>query len=161
RTDTHLGTSVAAEAERPLGKALVVRSGGGASVSQRSKGIEWVSEAALLASLGWRTAAQLGAAANGATAAVPPFDRFRTYARLRRDVYRRWIFAELEPGVAWPWTAERGREPVWSVALRIELQFQAIEKPRPPPPLPPEEPRDPPPEPDDQGDPLPPAGPPG
>jgi hypothetical protein len=152
RTDTHLGASAAVDAERPFGGMFVARVGGSATVTQRSKGIEWLSDAVVSASLDRRTAAQLGVVANGATTADPPFDRFRVFTRLRREFYRRWLFFEIEPGVSWPPAPTGGRETVWAIALRLEVQFQGIEKPMPappPPPLPPppeDEPRDPPPE---------------
>jgi hypothetical protein len=64
-------------------------------------------------------------------------------------VYRRWLFLEIEPEVAWPWSPERGRYSAWGLALRIEVQFHGKEAPRPappppPPPPPPPEPADPP-----------------
>ena len=126
-----------------------------------SRGVEWGSDLSLLAYFNPRAGAQIGAAVTGATrnslvvvpASVPlqvatvrrapGIDQYRLYTRLRRDVYRRWIFVEMEPQMAWPWTPDRGRHAEWGVAFRLEVQFQGKEAPPPPPPLPPPEPKDP------------------
>jgi hypothetical protein len=178
RSDVRFGTSAAAEIERPLARRAALRLGGTATLSEESAGVEWGAELALLAAFGQRVGGQFGAAVNGrsrplpleTTAVVPPdVDRYRLYARLRRDVYRRWLFVELEPEVAWPWDdliarqlalgpatsglggiatlvdGARGRHPVWGIALRVEVQFHGNEAPPPEPPPPAPEPRDPPP----------------
>ncbi len=144
RTDTHFGTSAAVEAERPLGHMVLARLGGNATLTQRSKGVEWISEMAFLASPDGRSAIQTGATVNGATKATLPLDRLRVYVRLRRDFYRRWLFFELEPNVYWRLLAGTGREPVWGVTLRLEVQFQGNERPAPPPAAVAREPADPP-----------------
>jgi hypothetical protein len=147
RSDTEFGTSVSAELERPLSPVLVARLGGNATLTEVSPGVEWVSELGLLASLDRRSGAQLGVAVLGVTdkhvAVVDPvsglattreapgIDRYRVFARLRREVYRRWIFLEIEPGVAWPWAPDRGRYPEALLALRVEMQFQGKEAPPP------------------------------
>ena len=169
RTDTRFGTSAGLELERPLNATFVARLTGSGTLTERSHGVEWVSEAALLAFLGPRTAGQLALSANGVTrppvvatdpltlaeTRAPELDRFRLYTRLRRDLYRRWVFAELEPEMAWPWTLEKGRHGAWGVAIRLEVQFQGKEAPPAPAPALPPEPQDPPPPPEPQ-DPAPP-----
>jgi hypothetical protein len=155
-----------------------VRLGGSGLVSEGSAGFEWGAELALLAAFGQRVGGQFGAAVRGASrpaplasGVVPPdLERYRLYARLRRDFYRRWLFLEVEPEVAWPWDdvvarelalapppgggfagiatpldGPRGRHPVWGVTLRVEVQFHGEEAAPPPPPPPPPEPADPPP----------------
>ena len=169
RTDTLFGTSAGLDLERPLAGWLVSRLSGFATLTERSQGIEWSSELALLALIDRHKAAQLGFAVNGSSdprlapdnlTRPPDLERLRLYTRLRRDLYRSWIFVELEPELAWPWTLERGRHRAWGVSFRLEVQFQGTEaRPRPPAPPPPEpkdpEPKDPePPDPPPQ-DPLP------
>jgi hypothetical protein len=157
RTDTHFGTTATLELERPMTSLLVGRLAGSGTVSEVSRGVEWFSELALLAYLDPRTGAQLGVAVNGVTypavvardpstfapTRAPKLDRTRIYTRLRRDVYRRWVFLEVEPEVAWPWSLERGRHSAWGLSFRLEVQFQGREAPPPPPPPPPPEPEDP------------------
>ncbi len=145
RTDTHLGTSAALEAERPVARMVVARLGGGATLTQRSKGIEWLSELALLASFDVHSAAQTGVTVNGATRGEPRrLDRWRIYARLRRDFYRRWLFFEIEPDISWPFIEGIGRRELWGIAGRLEVQFQGNERPPPPPAAIAREPQDPP-----------------
>jgi hypothetical protein len=143
RTDTRLGTSLDASIERPVGSIALVRLAGTSQLTQRSRGVEWGSELAGLRALGPRTAVSLAASMQGATDAPVDVDRYRVYARFRRDIYRRWIFYELEPEVAWPWELERGgRFREYAITFRLELQIQGSEPPvKPPAELP--EPRDP------------------
>jgi hypothetical protein len=154
RTDTRFGTSVGLELERPITPSLVSRINGAATLTELSHGIEWGGEAALFTTLDERTAAQLGASVNGASRPAlasdavtrpPDLDRVRVFTRLRRDVFRRWIFVELEPELAFPWSLEKRRHSAWGVTFRLEVQFQGTEAPPPPPPEDPPEPRDPPP----------------
>jgi hypothetical protein len=142
RTDTRFGTSAALDLERAVTPRAVVRLAGGGTVTEVSRGVEWGTELALLTTFGMRSAAQWGAAMNGATDALTRVDRYRLFTRLRRDFYRRWLFLELEPEVAWPWTLERGRYTAWGLAFRVEVQFRGNEAPRtrPPPPADSEDP---------------------
>jgi hypothetical protein len=153
RTDTHFGTSAGLELERPLTPVLVSRVQGTATLTELSRGIEWGSEAAVFATLDLRTAAQLAASVNGVSRPAlasdgvtrpPDLDRVRLFTRLRRDVFRRWIFVEMEPELAFPWNLEKRRHSAWGVTFRLEVQFQGTEAPPPPPPDDPE-PQDPPP----------------
>ncbi len=144
RTDTRFGTTVSAELERPLARTFLGRLSGSSTLSEVSHGAEWIGDLSFLATFRERIGAQLGVAANGATASPVTVDRYRVYTRVRRDFYRRWIFVELEPEYAWPWTHDHGREALWAVAVRLEFQFQGTEPPPAEPPQPPE-PADPPP----------------
>jgi hypothetical protein len=154
RTDTRFGTSAGLELERPLVRSFVARLNGTATLTEVSKGVEWGSELGLFATIDPHTAGLLALSVNGATrpplasdgvTRPPDLDRIRLYTRGRRDVFRRWIFVEVEPELAWTWTLERRRHPAWGVTFRAELQFQGNEAPPPPPPDPPPEPQDPPP----------------
>ncbi len=168
RSDVKFGTTATAELNRSVSRWLLLRVSGNGNLSQHSSGVEWWSEVAGVVPLPPRSAAQIGVAWNGATEAstagqdratgawrefrVPTLARTRAYARLRTDVYRRWLFVEIEPEVAWPWTPERGRYSAWGISLRAEVQFQGKEAPPKPLPPPPPEPKDPP-EPDEPKDP--------
>jgi hypothetical protein len=157
RTDTRFGTSAGLELERPLTTMFVTRLSNTATLTELSRGIEWFSEAALFAQVSETAAAQLAFAVNGATrpplassdgvtfTRPPGLDRYRVYTRVRRDMYRRWIFVEIEPELAWPWTLENHRHKAWGVSFRVEFQFQGTEAPPPHPPEPEPEPADPPP----------------
>lgn len=160
RTDEQgFGSTASVELERPVVRPIFARLSGGVGANEASPGMEWWSEAALLAPIPPRSGAQLGVAIHGATDAevvapdrqtglprswdVPRLARTRAYARLRTDVYRHWLFVELEPEMSWPWSPEDGRHAAWGLALRLEVQFQGKEAPPPAPPPPPPEPADP------------------
>jgi hypothetical protein len=150
RTDTGFGSTGSAELERPLAREALTRLSGSTTITERSRGFEWIGDLSVLATFRSRVGAQVGAAMQGATEAAagwyrnPWIDRYRVYTRVRRDFYRKWLFLELEPEYAWPWTPDLGRHGLWSVAFRLEAQFQGNEAPPPePPPSPDAEPADP------------------
>jgi hypothetical protein len=134
RTDTGFGSSTSAELERPLAFSTLARLGGSATVTEKSRGFEWGGDLSLAATLRAHIGAQLGFGLSGASRAPVGVDVYRFYLRLRRDVYRKWIFAELAPEYAWPWEPVIGRRGVWAVVLRLEVQFQGNEAPRIPAP---------------------------
>jgi hypothetical protein len=144
RTDTRFGTTGSADFERPLASSVLARLSGSTTITEVSRGLEWGADLSLLATFRARVGTQIGAAMGGATSAPTSVDQYRVYARVRRDFYRRWIFLELEPQHAWPWSEELGRHRLWSIALRLEVQFRGNEAPPPSPPPSPAEPADPP-----------------
>lgn len=154
RTDTRFGTSAGIELEHPLSRTFVLRLFNTGTLTELSQGLELTSELALFAYVDSHSAAQLALSVNGFTRPAlasdgvtrpPALDKFRLYTRLRRDMYRRWIFVEIEPELAWPWTLEQHRHKAWGVIFRLEFQFQGSEAPPPPRPDPAAEPADPPP----------------
>jgi hypothetical protein len=127
RTDTHFGTSTQLEFERPLGPASLARLWSKGELTEVSRGVEWASELALLRSIGPVRAISVGTGLEGATRSPVGVDKYRVFTRFRRDVWRRWLFAEVEPEVGWPWNPIDGRHRVLAVAFRLELQFQGQE----------------------------------
>jgi hypothetical protein len=134
RTDTHFGTSTQLDFERPLGPASVARLWSKGELTEVSRGIEWASELAFLRSIGPVRAVSAGAGIEGATRSRVGVEKYRVFTRFRRDVWRRWLFAEIEPEVGWPWNPIDGRHRVFAVAFRVELQFQGQEAPPDPEP---------------------------
>jgi hypothetical protein len=117
------GESTDLDLERPLGAHTLLRSGGEAALSEVSPGLAWAGELGVAREIeSLRTAAYLAGAANGHTRPVARVDLYRTFLRLRRDFWRRWLFVELEPEVGWPWTPERGRHRVLAITVRLEVQ---------------------------------------
>jgi hypothetical protein len=55
-------------------------------------------------------------------------ERVRLFTRLRGDFYRRWLFFEVVPEYARPYTPERGRHPGWALTTRLEIQFHGRER---------------------------------
>jgi hypothetical protein len=150
RSDTQFGATGSAELERPIPFALgaLWRLSGTTTItqSQANLGFQWAGDLSLLATLFLRIGGQLGFGASGASKSPVDVDVYRTYLRLRRDVFRKWFFVELAPEYQWNATIVPGhRIGFWDVALRFEVQFQARQAApeKPPPDATPHEPHDP------------------
>ena len=149
RTDLGFGTDATLELQRPIHRSLVVRLAGAGMRAEKSHGVEWSGELSLRMVLTQRVAAQTAVEINGATDAVAnatdpatalpravraaQLERIRLYARFRRDLYRRWLFFEVEPEIAWPWNPVRGRYSAWGGTIRVEVQVRGKERKVPPP----------------------------
>ena len=109
--------------ERALGRRLLLRWTSGTLVTQASHGYESASELALLATLGRFTGLTL--LGSGSTRSKPELvvQTWRVAARLRTSLFRRWLFGEVEPEVAWP-LEPTGRSAVSAVFFRLEVQFE-------------------------------------
>jgi hypothetical protein len=119
------GETTRLDLEAPLGDLTVPRFLAVATIHQESRGLEWLLEAGVQRTLGARTGAWVAASMDGKTAAPVGVERYRAYARLRRELHRRWVYGELEPEILWPADDAGRRERVLALTLRLELQFQA------------------------------------
>ena len=151
RSDLGFGTDAQLELSRPIARWLVVRASAAGMRAEKSHGVEWSAELALLAVLTQRVAIQTAVELNGATNAIAyatdpvtalpralraaEVERVRLYTRFRRDFYRRWLFLEVEPEIAWPWDPVRGRYSAWGGTIRVEVQVRGKEREVPPPAL--------------------------
>lgn len=119
------GTTTQLDLTRPLAAHTLLRTNNGATLSEITRGVEWYSELGVAHEFGsLRTAAWLAAGLSGWTRPAPEVGNTRVYFRLRRDVFRRWLFLEIEPEVAWPLDEAAGRRPkTHAVTLRAELHF--------------------------------------
>jgi hypothetical protein len=119
------GTNGSLAFERALARRLLLRWTNGTLVTQASHGYESASEVALLATLGRFTGLTLLGSASGKSKPDLVVQTYRVAARLRTSLYRKWLFAEVEPEVAWP-LEPTGRSAVPAVFLRIEIQFEQM-----------------------------------
>jgi hypothetical protein len=125
RTDTHLGTRVDAALEWPPDPSTMIRLGSSATAAQRkTNGIDYGLELVVSRAFTPTSALAFGMDGVGSSRAPVGFERYRAFARLRHDVLRRWIFLEVEPEAAWPWTPERGRYQALGVTFRLEVQLE-------------------------------------
>jgi hypothetical protein len=126
RTDTLFGTRVDGAVEWPSDPSTMLRLGASSMVAQRkTNGIDYGAELVLSHAFTPTAALAFGFDGVGSTGAAVGFDRYRAFVRLRRDLLRRWIFFEVEPEVAWPWTPEHGRTQAHAVTFRLEFQLEA------------------------------------
>jgi len=123
QTPTGWGTRGDLDLERRLAPRLLLRLANSTTLTEVSRGWEWASELALLTVIGQRTALFLGAGPSGATALGPSVEIWKAHLRLRRDVHRRWLFLELEPGLQWTRPVGGGRLRERYVVFRVEIQF--------------------------------------
>lgn len=123
-SDVGFGDTVQVDFERRFSRNTVVRWQNGATISESSLGWEWATGAALLQGLGRRSAIALGGSIDGWTEPFPEVTRRRLFLRFRRDVFRSWLFYELEPEVLWPVVDGRTQPEVLGIIGRLEIQFQ-------------------------------------
>ncbi len=117
------GTNGSLAFERALRQRLLLRWTNGTLVTQSSHGYESASELALLASVGRFTGLTLLSSLSTRSKPELVVQTWRVAARVRTSLYRRWIFGEVEPEVAWPLEAT-GRRTVPAVIFRLEIQFE-------------------------------------
>ena len=109
---------------RPLAAHTVLRQNNGANLSEVSQGFEWYDELGLAQELpSLRAALWFAGSVASHTHPRTEVAAWRVYARARRDVWRRWLFLELEPEVAWPLDPVRGRIRVLALTVRAEVLF--------------------------------------
>jgi hypothetical protein len=143
QTPTGWGTRGDVDLERRLAPRLLLRLANTATFTEVSRGWEWASELALLTVIGQRTAVFLGGGPSGATDLGSSVEIWKARLRVRRDVLRRWLFLELEPGLQWKRPVGGGRLRERYVVFRVEIQFGGeplpnLPAPAAPPAAPPE-----------------------
>lgn len=127
-----VGATAQLDLDFAVWRSALVRASGGVLRSESSRGLEWGTSLELRGQLGDRLAAALGGSARGAERSPVAVDEYRAFARLRRDVLRRWLFAEIEPEVVWPTDASGARRTVLGVIVRLEVIFASEIRPSPP-----------------------------
>ncbi len=109
--------------ERALRPKTLLRWGGSGTVAQRSRGLEWGSELSLLQELSPRSAVALAGGVFGNTRPAV-VGTYKLYSRYRRNAFRKWLFFELEPEVAWPRGPAGGYESAFAVTFRVDVVFE-------------------------------------
>lgn len=123
-TRDRFGGNADLDVDRPLGQHLLLRWRNRGLLSEVSRGLEWGSELGLAYDLQpLRLGVYLAGAMAGATRPVDEVAVYRLFTRVRRDVWRRWLFLELEPEVSWPTAPPLGRHKEHAVTLRVEVAF--------------------------------------
>ncbi|MCZ6831672.1 MAG: hypothetical protein O7F73_19180 [Gammaproteobacteria bacterium] len=99
-------------------------------------GVEWSS------SLQWRhrleeeTVISYMVGLDGVTDPDPLTENYGFAVNYRTNIYRKYLFVELEPAYMWRKQADfDSREGVWAINLRFEIHFETKPKPRPATPL--------------------------
>jgi len=103
--------------ERLLGSQTLARWSLTGTFAEISEGIDWGSEVALLHNWSPKRAISLSFASWGDARGV---DNYRIGLRYRQNIYRPWLFIELEPEIAWPLEEDKRVEGFF---FRVEALF--------------------------------------
>ena len=115
---------------RPLASHTVARWNNGATLSQITSGLEWYTDLGVAQEIpALRAAVWVAGAVSGHTRPRGEVTGYRLYTRLRRDLWRRWLFVELEPELAWPLDPVLGRLRVFAATIRTEVLFDGRTRP--------------------------------
>ncbi len=108
--------------DRPVAAHTQVRWNNAGFITGVSRGYEWATEVGIAHELQrLRMATYLGFAVTGFGVPRAEVELYRLFTRLRRDVWRRWLFLELEPEIAWPFTVGLGRHQVLAITARLDI----------------------------------------
>jgi hypothetical protein len=125
-----LGESNQVDIERPLAPSTLLRWSNSVTITQESDGWDWGTDLSLLHKLSPKSAVTFAGGVSGATRPAWSAQHHRILARYRRNVLRKWLFLEGEPGIQWHEKEDGSRNPVWEATLRVEILFIGEESPR-------------------------------
>jgi hypothetical protein len=135
------GVSNQLDFEHRLSQATQMVWSNSASLAEDTSGWAWGTELSLSHMLTWSSSVRIGGSVRGDTRPAFEVQNYRVYAGYRRNIFRPWLFVELEPDVNWPLQGDGPREPVYGATLRLEVFFlgkgTAPEPSQPPPAVPP------------------------
>lgn len=95
-----------------------------ATFSESSKGIDWSQRISLYQQIDPKRAISYNLLAIGYTRPVFLTEDYGISLRYRKNIYRDWLFAELEPELAWP--IENNRNITQRIIFRLEIQLGAL-----------------------------------
>jgi len=126
--ELHLGFGEYTEADVnvEITPTTLWRTSGRQTVKQLGRRLEWNAETGVQQLVGPGTAFYLATSISGATAVPGSIELYRFFARFRHNLYRMWIFAELEPEIRWPVDPPGDRRMHPGVTLRLEVQFTTL-----------------------------------
>ena len=126
RTHDGFGQSTALDYELRLGGETFFRWANSETSTERTAGVEWNSEPAILHALAPGKALTFAFGVNGATRPASRVTGYYVLTRYRQSVVRDWILVEAEPIQSWLKGDTGGYRPVSAITFRLELVFQGI-----------------------------------
>ena len=117
------GAAMQLDFDQAISRTSLIRLSGGMLVSEKSRGLEWGTSLELRTPISGWLAGALGGSVNGVERSPVAVEKYRVFGRLRGDVFRHWLFVEVEPEVVWPADPPRGYRTVLGVILRLEVLF--------------------------------------
>jgi len=107
--------------ERTLSDTLFLRWTSAATFSQASEGIDFSQRFTFYKELSSKRAISYYVGMKGSTHPYPLLEDFGLGIRYRKNIYKNWLFTEIEPELFWP--LEEDRITSWRFTFRIEAQF--------------------------------------
>jgi len=117
------GESNLLEFEKPVGPETLLRWTNSATISENTVGWEWGTEVSVLRRLSPSSAVTFAVNASGQTRPSATVQNYRAYARYRRNIFRDWLFVEIEPDVNWPRRENGKHDTVPGGTVRLETNF--------------------------------------
>lgn len=118
------GESSRLDWEYLFNQRTVLRLNGMGTFSQESEGVDWETGASLLHGLSAKKAISLNLSTKGVTRPSTWLKEKRISILYRQNIYKPWLFVEVEPEVSWIQEFEDSpTERVGAIILRLEAQF--------------------------------------
>lgn len=134
------GETTRIDLERRLSSSVLLRWSSSGTYSETSAGYEWGTMLGLFCQLTPKTAIALEGGPSGATRPAAIVTNWIVRSRFRQNVFRPWLFYEIEPEVSWPRERSGVREPDWAGTFVVEVRFGSHAKAPAPAEKPPEAP---------------------
>jgi hypothetical protein len=128
KNDAGLGETTEVTLERLLGKDTLIRLANSATLSQEFHGLEWGSELSWIRALSTKSVITLTGGIYGNTAPSTIATNYRLLARYRRNIFKEWLFYELEPEIIWPRDTDGAEAHRLALTFRLEIQFRNADK---------------------------------
>ncbi len=117
--DDGFGERSRLDLERMIAPNTLLRWTTSAMLAQESQGLEWLSGVSLYHTLVRASSLSVDATVNGYTEGDGGVDDYRLGFRYRQNIFRKWLFFEIEPYVHWPQATEHNS--TLGIAARVEV----------------------------------------
>ncbi len=121
RAQEGFGEKTQLDLDHQLGRDKLIRWTSVATFSEESQGVDWLQQLTLFHQLDTKQALSYTIATDGFTLPHTTAENYSVSMRYRRNIYRPWLFYEVEPQLNWP--LEENHEFTPAVIFRIEALF--------------------------------------
>jgi hypothetical protein len=128
KTPAGVGETTEFGLEHSLGPKYLLRWSAAGTVSEEIHALEWGTELALFHEISSRKVVAFGGGIYGNTGFDDWVRNYRLFASFRSNLFRNWLFYELEPQVFWPRQLGGNLPPTYVFTARLEIVFQKKER---------------------------------
>lgn len=121
--DEGLSRSLRLDLDRRVGENILLRASQSGAWKEGRPGIRWGTEFSFLERLSQKTVLKIRAGATGETKPSVYTERYILTLRLRSNLFRPWLFLEMEPELYWPRDEEDRYRKYHALTVRVEIQF--------------------------------------